>query len=72
MRKKTSRISRGFFIKFKQIIKMEKNNTKITSKGNPLTLLGPEVKVNDKAVDFTVANHSFGEVKLNLRQVVYK
>lgn len=44
---------------------MEKNNTKITSKGNPLTLIGPEVKVNDKAVDFTVANHSFGEVKLS-------
>ena len=44
---------------------MEKNNTKITSKGNPLTLIGPEIKVNDKAVDFTVLNNSFEEVKLS-------
>ena len=27
--------------------------TKITSKGNPLTLIGKEIKVNDKAVDFS-------------------
>ncbi|MDA3952573.1 MAG: thiol peroxidase [Bacteroidales bacterium] len=44
---------------------MEKNNSKITSKGNPLTLIGPETKLNDKAVDFTVSNNSFGEVKLS-------
>jgi len=44
---------------------MEKNNTKITSKGNPLTLIGKEIKVNDKAVDFSVANNSFQEVKLS-------
>lgn len=44
---------------------MEKNNTKITSKGNPLTLIGPEIKVNDKAVEFTVVNNSFEEVKLS-------
>ena len=44
---------------------MEKNNTKITSKGNPLTLLGKEVKVNDKAIDFSVVNNSFQEVKLS-------
>ena len=44
---------------------MEKNNTKITSKGNPLTLIGNEIKVNDKAVDFSVVNNSFQEVKLS-------
>ena len=44
---------------------METNNTKITSKGNPLTLLGKEIKVNDKAVDFSVINNSFEEVKLS-------
>lgn len=44
---------------------MEKNNQKITSKGNPLTLIGKEIKVNDKAVDFTVLNNSFQEVKLS-------
>ncbi|MCK5169030.1 MAG: thiol peroxidase [Bacteroidales bacterium] len=44
---------------------MKKNKTKITSKGNPLTLIGPEIKVNDKAVDFTVVNNSFKEVKLS-------
>lgn len=44
---------------------MEKTKTKIKSKGNPLTLLGPEIKVNDKAVDFTVSNNSFKEVKLS-------
>jgi len=44
---------------------MEKNNSKITSKGNPLTLIGPEIKVNDKAVDFSVVNNNFKEVKLS-------
>ena len=44
---------------------MEKNNTKITSKGNPLTLIGTEIKVNDIAVDFSVLNNSFKEVKLS-------
>lgn len=44
---------------------MEKTKTKIKSKGNPLTLLGPEIKVNDKAVDFAVSNNSFKEVKLS-------
>ncbi|MBU8892273.1 MAG: thiol peroxidase [Bacteroidales bacterium] len=44
---------------------MDKNNTKITSKGNPLTLIGTEIKVNDIAVDFSVLNNSFKEVKLS-------
>lgn len=33
---------------------MSNNTTKVTFKGNPVTLLGKEVKVGDKAPDFTV------------------
>lgn len=33
---------------------MSNNKTKVTFKGNPVTLLGKEVKVGDKAPDFTV------------------
>ena len=44
---------------------MERNKTKVTFKGNPVTLLGKETKVNDKAVDFTVLNNSLQEVKLS-------
>lgn len=44
---------------------MDKNNTKVTFKGNPITLLGKETKVNDKAVDFTVLNNSLEPVKLS-------
>lgn len=44
---------------------MEKNNSKITFKDNPVTLLGKEIKVNDKAVDFTVLDNGLQEVKLS-------
>lgn len=44
---------------------MEKNNSKVTFKGNPVTLIGKEIKVNDKAVDFTVLNNGLEEVKLS-------
>lgn len=44
---------------------MEKNNQKVTFKGNPVTLIGKEIKVNDKAVDFTVLNNGLEEVKLS-------
>jgi thiol peroxidase len=44
---------------------MDKNNTKVTFKGNPITLLGKETKVNEKAVDFTVLNNSLEQVKLS-------
>ena len=44
---------------------MEKNNTKVTFVGNPITLLGNETKVGDKAVDFTVLNNSLEPVKLS-------
>ncbi|HRW62154.1 MAG TPA: thiol peroxidase [Bacteroidales bacterium] len=44
---------------------MEKNTSKVTFKGNPVTLLGKETKINDKAVDFTVLNNALQEVKLS-------
>lgn len=44
---------------------MEKNKNKVTFKGNPVTLLGKETKVNDKAVDFTVLNNNLEPVKLS-------
>lgn len=44
---------------------MEKNKNKVTFMGNPVTLLGKETKVNDKAVDFTVLNNNLEPVKLS-------
>lgn len=44
---------------------MERNNSKVTFIGNPVTLVGKEIKVNDKAVDFSVLNNSLEEVKLS-------
>lgn len=37
----------------------------ITFKGNPFTLLGPELKVGDKAPDFTVIGEGLKPVKLS-------
>ncbi|MEW6001603.1 MAG: thiol peroxidase [Nitrospirota bacterium] len=36
----------------------------VTMKGNPLTLLGPELKVGDRAPDFTVLDTDLKEVSL--------
>ena len=44
---------------------MEKNNQKVTFGGKPVTLIGKEIKVNDKAVDFTVLDNSLKEVRLS-------
>lgn len=44
---------------------MEKSNVKITFQGNPLTLLGTEVKVGDVAPDFTVLGGDLSPVKLS-------
>ncbi len=44
---------------------MEKTSVKITFQGNPLTLLGTEVKVGDKAPDFTVLGADLSPVKLS-------
>ncbi|MBS4176037.1 thiol peroxidase [Lederbergia citrea] len=37
----------------------------VTFKGNPITLVGSEVKVGDKAPDFTVLANDLSEVKLS-------
>ncbi len=44
---------------------MEKNNVQVTFKGGAVTLLGKEVKVGDKAADFTVAGAGLAPVKLS-------
>jgi thiol peroxidase len=44
---------------------MKKNNQKVTFKGNPVTLLGTEIKIDDKAIDFSVLNNGLEEVKLS-------
>lgn len=44
---------------------MKETTGKITFKGNPLTLLGEEVKVGDKAPDFTVVGADLSPVKLS-------
>lgn len=44
---------------------MSKRTGVVTIEGNPLTLVGPEVKVGDVAPDFTVLNSSLGPVKLS-------
>ena len=44
---------------------MEKNNVKVTFKNNPVTLLGKEIKVGDKAPDFTVLGNALNPVKLS-------
>lgn len=45
-------------------LKMEKRKDVITFQGNPLTLVGNEIKVGDKAPEFTVLNNSLSPVKL--------
>jgi len=44
---------------------MEKNNEKVTFGGNPVTLVGREIKVGDKAPDFTVINNDLKPVQLS-------
>ncbi|OFX89058.1 MAG: lipid hydroperoxide peroxidase [Bacteroidetes bacterium GWF2_33_16] len=44
---------------------MEKNKSKVKFKNNPVTLVGNEIKVNNKAPDFTVLNNSLEQVKLS-------
>ena len=57
-------LSKVFFTINIKII-MERNNQKVTFKGNPVTLIGKEIKVGDKAVDFTVLNNGLEEIKLS-------
>ena len=44
---------------------MNKNNKKVTFKGNYITLVGNEAKVNDVAPDFTVLGNALNPVKLS-------
>lgn len=43
---------------------MLKRNGVITFKGNPMTLIGPELKVGDKAPDFSAVDNSLAQVSL--------
>ena len=44
---------------------MQKRVNQVTMKGHPITLLGPEIKVGDKAPDFVVENNKMQPVKLS-------
>ncbi|WP_423126383.1 thiol peroxidase [Gaoshiqia sp. Z1-71] len=44
---------------------MKETTGKVTSKGNPLTLLGEQIKVGDKAPDFVVLGSGLQPVKLS-------
>ncbi len=44
---------------------MQKNNVNVTFKNNPVSLLGTEVKVGDKAQDFTLVGNDLSPVKLS-------
>jgi len=44
---------------------MKENSVKVTFAGNPLTLLGNEIKVGDKAPDFTAVGAGLVPVKLS-------
>ena len=44
---------------------MQERKGVITFQGGPLTLLGPEIKVGDKAPNFKVLTNSLGEVTLD-------
>jgi thiol peroxidase len=44
---------------------MSENSVKITFAGNPLTLLGKEIKIGEKAPDFTAVGPGLSPVKLS-------
>lgn len=44
---------------------MQKRTNEVTMKGNPVTLLGPKLKVGDNAPDFTVSDMALKPVKLS-------
>jgi thiol peroxidase len=44
---------------------MEKNKNKVTFKGEPVTLLGNEIKAGDQAPDFTALNNELKPTKLS-------
>ena len=61
--KKSASSTRGKYIK-KETYTMDERNGIITFKGNPFTLLGPELKVGDKAPAFTLVDNSLTPVTL--------
>ena len=46
-------------------MKLQERTGLVTMRGNPLTLVGPDVKVGDAAPDFRVVDAGFAEVKLS-------
>lgn len=44
---------------------MNERSGLVTMRGNPITLLGPELKVGDSAPDFTVVGNDLSEVKFS-------
>lgn len=44
---------------------MNKTDLKITFAGNPVTILGNEIKIGDKAPDFTLTNSKLEPIKLS-------
>jgi len=44
---------------------MNERSGLVTMRGNPITLLGPELKVGDPAPDFTVVGNDLSEVKFS-------
>lgn len=44
---------------------MQKRTNEVTMKGNPITLLGPQIKVGDVAPDFVVQDANMEQVKLS-------
>jgi len=47
---------------------LEERSGKITMKGNPLTLLGPELKIGDRAPDVVLVNNDLEPVSLSSYQ----
>ena len=43
---------------------MQERTGLVTMKGNPVTLIGPELKVGDRAPDFTVVGNDLSQVSL--------
>lgn len=58
-------IAREIFINFKEETMPEERTGVTTLRGNPVTLVGPEIKVGEAAPDFTVLDNSLQSVRLS-------
>ena len=54
-----------FTVHIEKLNKMNKTDLKVTFAGNPVTILGNEIKVGDKAPEFTALNAKLEPVKLS-------